>query len=56
MTIFGLAESFKTMNRPDPTYFFTFFQFPDFCVPNIQKTNKVSNFKQTPAVVHIIHM
>ena len=27
-----------------------FFQFPDFCVPDISKTDKVINLKQTPKV------
>ena len=33
-----------------------FLQFPDFCVLDISKTNKVRNLKQTPKVAHIIHM
>ena len=35
---------------------FTFFQFLNFCVSNISKTNEVRNFKPTPKVAHIIHM
>ena len=33
-----------------------FFQFSDYCVPYISKTNEVWNLKQTPKVAHIIHM
>ena len=34
----------------------TFFIFPDFCVPDISKTDKVRNLKETPEVAHIIQM
>ena len=32
------------------------FQFRDFCAPDISKTNKVRNLKQTTKVAHIIQM
>ena len=38
------------------TKFIKNFQFPDFCVPAISKTNNVRNLKQTTKVANIIHM
>ena len=37
--------------------FLIFFQFTDFSVPYISKTDQVRNLKHTPKIVHIImHM
>ena len=33
-----------------------FIKFPDFCVPDTSKPNKVRNLKQTPKVAYIIDM
>ena len=40
----------------EQTKFLNFFQFPDYCGPDISNTNKANNWRHTSQVAHIIHM
>ena len=43
-------------NSIQPDDIFEFFQFTDFRVPDISKSNKVKNLKQTPRDENIFHV
>ena len=47
--IFGLENSFNLLS-------IFFFKYPDICVPDISKTNKVIILKQTSKVAHMFYV